>query len=810
MRQLLIAGPLALAVSMAVAAPVAIVEDGQPRAVIVLDNAWEPLQEAAAEMQACLEEASGAKLEIVTKPVEGMASINIGGNTVFTGDDLDLADLDDDGFVIDFPAEDSVQILGPTAFGTEFGVYDFLERYVGVRWLLPGESGRDVPPSRTITVPDHVIRDEPAFFSRTFSGLRGEAQTTWARRNRRHGRIAFHHNLLELFPPETYTLTHPEFFPLRGEERFLPPTNDTHSWQPCFTAPGIVDEAIANIVDYFDRHPDVPSYSLGVNDSGGHCQCESCRARDPGRQNLLGRDHLSDRYFEWANAVVEGVLAVHPDKYFGCLAYSEIFEPPDRVQVHERIIPHMTYDRMKWAHEGLRAEGQELTRRWAARSPTLGWYDYIYGTPYCLPRVWFHQMADYYRFGYENGVRCLYAEAYPNWGEGPKLYVALKLQWDPYRDVDELLDEWYERCVGPEAAPYLKRYYAHWEDFWTRRILDSPWFSEEGQYLAFHFPDYLADIDLEEIAASREWLEAAVAKAGTDRQRARAELLLRAFEYYEASAIAYPRGDLAGAGIDSEEKALAVIDSAEPRTAMADKRRRLSLVEFADHPVLVHPLAVNRGVALTGEGWGATSLWRVFEWIGRSDAVHSRIGGLAETADNQAIRDHARIMLSVADGTAEPINPDPSFEEDGTWSLWVKEGIGSMGATAEQAHSGERSVLCEGMRRGGPNQTLAFEPGRYAAVCFAHTPEDQQPSGTIALTITPRDGNDENLPSFSTTVTPQPGRWQAVAMNYEIPPRINDTDVATLMFLVVVSGLGEQNRLYLDDVMLFRLGPLDE
>ncbi len=58
---------------------------------------------------------------------------------------------------------------------------------------------------------------------------------------RMHGRIGFHHNLIRLFPPETYTQTHPEFFPLHGEERFLPATNSTHHWQPCFTAEGIVD-----------------------------------------------------------------------------------------------------------------------------------------------------------------------------------------------------------------------------------------------------------------------------------------------------------------------------------------------------------------------------------------------------------------------------------------------------------------------------------------------------------------------------------------------------------------------------------------
>ncbi len=810
MRALLTLLTLLAACTALAAAPITIVEDHQPRAAIVLpDDASDQLKAACNEMQALIEQSTGAKLEILTAAPGDLVGIHVGPGSYVNALGLDLGDLDDDGYLITFPDANNIVMLGPTDYGTEFGVYEFLERYVGVRWLLPGPDGTDVPEQATIQVPTEPVREEPAFFSRLFSGLRGGAQATWARRNRMHGRVSFHHNLIRLFPPEQYTETHPEFFPIRGGERLLP-AKGSHGWQPCFTAEGIVEEAISNIIAYFDEHPDVPSYSLGVNDSSGHCECETCRALDPGRKNLIGRDHLSDRYFTWANAVVEGVLEEHPDKYFGCLAYSEIFEPPDRVQVHERIIPYMTYDRMKWVHEGLRAEGEELTRNWAAMSPTLAWYDYIYGTPYCLPRVWFHHMADYYRFGHDNGVRCLYAEAYPNWGEGPKLYVSLKLQWDPYRDVDELLDEWYERCVGPEAAPSLKAYYAHWEDFWTRRILDSAWFTEGGQYLRFSTADYLADIELEEIAESRRLLEATVAATQTDKQRARAELLLRAFEYYEASALAYPGTNVAGKPVDSEESALAVIEDGGQRIAMSVKRRQLALEEFADHPILVHPISITRSAALSGAGWGATSLWQVYDWVERSAAVRSRIQELADTAESSLVRDQAQTILKVVAGTDAALNPDPSFEEAGSWSTWVKWGVGSMGTTDEAAHTGDFSMLCDGMKRGGPHQGLPFEPGRYAAVCFVHTPEGQETSGTVELSITPRDPNNANLAATSTTIVPQPGRWQALATGGEIPAQLSDKDVATLMLIVVVNGFEEGDKVYIDDVNLFRLGPLAE
>ena len=603
---------------------ISIVADGEPRAVIVIPrDAGDQTKEAAELLARYVRASSNAQLAIVTeanrhvggKPV----GIYLGSCACLTELGIDTSGLDGDGFVIRGIAPGHIVIAGPTPYGTEFGVCEFLERYVGVRWLLPGDDGDDVPLKPSIDVPAQQVRQEPAFFSRLLSGLHGDAQATWARRNRMHGRVSFHHNLVRLFPPETYTKTHPHFFPIREGTRYLPPTNNTHAWQPCFAAEGIVDEAVKNICRYFDEHPDVSSYSLGVNDSGGHCECRKCQAEDTGRNNFLGLRDVSDRYFRWCNEVIAGVLERHPDKFFGCLAYSHVAQPPSRVELHPRMVPYMTYDRMKWIDPELRAEGHRMTERWQKTSPTLAWYDYIYGTPYCLPRVWFHHMAEYYRFGRAHGVRALYAEAYPNWGEGPKLYISLKLQWNPQLDVDELLDEWYVRAVGADAAPDLAAYYAHWEEFWTRRILKSKWFRKTGQYLNFGGADYLADVTADEIAQSRSRLERVVRKADTPRQKARAELLLLAFEYYETTAIAYWAGqDRRDRTLRTEGDALRLLDQVERGLLMADKRRRLVMEEFAQHPVLVHPLGFSRYAGLRGDRWGADRMQAVLRAIEKS------------------------------------------------------------------------------------------------------------------------------------------------------------------------------------------------
>ncbi len=808
-RALLIAVLALGATALLAPADVTVVREGRPAAAIVLQpDASEQLAEAVAEMQSLIERSTGARLEIAEAAPEGLTAVHVGRTTAVEALSIDLGDLDGDGFVIEFPDERTIVILGPTDWGTEFGVYDFLERYVGVRWLMPGPDGTYVPERETITITPEPVRDQPAFFSRKYFGLGNEAQWLWARRNRLHDRIEFHHNLYRLFPHSDVE-EHPEFFPIHNGERYLPPAETYYMrWQPCFTAPGIVETAIERIVRYFDEHPEAESYSLGVTDGSGHCECDSCRALDSGRKNAIGRDHLTDRYITWANAVVEGVLEHHPDKWFGFLAYSEIFEPPDRVPVHPRLIPYVTYDRMKWIDPEIRAAGEEVTRRWAQAVPVVGWYDYIYGASYLVPRVYFHEMADYYRSGYEDGVRVLTAEAYPNFGEGPKLYVSLKLQWDPYADVDALLDEWYTLAVGPDAAPYLKRYYAHWEDFWTRRILDSEWWTERGQYLRFNVPTYLEDVSLDEIAQCREWLEAAVANTHTDKQRARANLLLRAFEYYEASAIAYPRKRPAPE-LATEAEALAWLDKVALASQMAVARRRMSAEEFEPHPFLHHCFHIDRYPLIAGRDWGARDLWTLFDWAARSEVMRTRIEALTAEGQPEGLRIHAQTMLLALTPDIAAINANPSFEDgEGTpaagWSMWLQDGVGTLTLSQEAAHSGLWGLLGEGIQYGGPMQVLDFAPGRYCLVARLFVPEGQPDGGYVDVTLYPIGEGNRNLPGSGVSrITPTPGVWHTVAtvMDVREPP----DGAARIRAGIWARDFPPGKRIYFDDIVLVRL-----
>ncbi|NLF70028.1 MAG: DUF4838 domain-containing protein [Candidatus Anammoximicrobium sp.] len=807
------------------AGDVKIVGEGEPAATVVIGQAASAqVQAAAGSLVQYVFEASGARLPIVRDDAlpedRTSALIHVGTNRLPVTQNLLPAEWDADGFVMLAKGQDLV-IAGPSDDGTEFGVYDFLERYVGVRWLLPGDDGTDVPCRKTIVVPEGRIQDQPVFFSRLLSGLKGAAQTRWARCNRMHGRVSFHHNLLHLFPPSRYAKSHPEFFPvLKDQARYLPTRDDDNGWQPCFTAPGIVEEAIRNISQYFRDHPQVTSYSLGMNDSGKFCRCADCLARISGDENYLGWVDYSDLYYDWCHRVITGVLKEHPDKWFGCLAYFNVAAPPAKATVHPRLVPYITYDRMKWIDADLRAAGEAATRQWQQSVPSFAWYDYIYGTPYCLPRVYFHHAGDYLRFAADHGVKAHYAEIYPNFGEGPKPYVHLRLWWNPRQDVDQLLAEWYERCVGPDAAPFLAKYYGLWERFWTRDIQQSAWFNKPGTWLAFSSPGYLADVRTADVTESRRLLEACIERCQTDRQRARARLLEKAFQYYEASALAY----LAHAKVqrlpaDTEADALAVLDSAASGLEMAQRRRQLALDVFPKDPVLINPLGIDRFPALSGLTWGGGGLWTVADWVVKGDnRVRQRVQELAADGKTELVRQQAAVLLAWADGETQRVSGNPSFEEgrDGQaagWSYWRKpdvppeKPVGRMVRSREVAHSGDYSLLCDAMLRGGPVQTLAAaQPGRYVAIAWIHAPAGQTSPGTVELSVTPLDEQGRNLPGFSSgRIQPPSGRWTLVTLGLEIPEKIEASRVVRVRLVPIVDGFQEGGQVFLDDVGLHRI-----
>ncbi len=501
--------------SLALQAQITLVKDRKPVADIV---AAEGAQKPIGALNAYLKKSTGTTLPFI-KTESQRAKLTFKTDST----------LDREEFKVDFPDATTIAITAGSEDGLAVAVWDFLERHLGIRWLFPGELGEVVPKHDTLSIPTTPYGDKPDFLSRQFAA-RGNAQVQW--RNKLHAcrlRVGFHHNLLNLYAPEEFADAHPEFYPIMSDGKRFDPKTSKKRWQPCFTAPGIAEAGAEKIIKILDNNPKKHSYSLGVNDTNNHCRCPACLAIVGEKRNFRGLYHYSPVYIPFANKIAGLVCEKHPDCKIGFLAYSCILEPVDGLKLHENLVPFMTLDRHKWIDKEQEAYGHALTERWRALSNHLGWYDYIYGGAYALPRVYFHHCADYLRWGYAHGVRHIFAEYYPreDWHEGPKFYLYMKLLWNVNTDVDATLDEWYNLAVGPKAAPYLKEYYARLEDFWTHRVQNTEWFRRGGQYLKMKSDDYLEAYTFQELEKSEELMTKVLELSDN---KPRAQMFMDAFQ----------------------------------------------------------------------------------------------------------------------------------------------------------------------------------------------------------------------------------------------------------------------------------------
>ncbi len=458
--------------------------DGEQQAIIVFDPdakrfepEWTRDYEARSEahpqeeLAEYLEKATGHKFEVVVEadfePGVGKFPIYVGPCAI-TRQTLgeELAQLHREGFMIVVePAR--VFLVGPRRLSTYWAVCQFLEDYVGVRWLIPGPLGEDIlPQERIVIAPTHRV-EVPAMLSRAWSGAgKAPGGVTWSFRQRVsvgiYPKYRFSHQLGKIFPPDEYYEQHPEFYPILNGKRWQPGQG---RWQPCMTEPGTVKVAAQAARDYWAEHPDMESFALGMADNHSFCQCADCAALWQPKNKFGGRYSLL--YFSWLDKVAREVEKTNPDKLLGCLAYGPCVPPPEGIELDRSILPYITFTIADTYAPRYRDAVRELVELWGAKVDQIGQYDYAYGIGFVLPRIYTHLVQDTIRDGVKHNLKGAYAEVYPNWGlDGPRLYLTARIWWNPDVDIDALFDDWNERMFR-EAAEPMKKYFRRCEEAWV-------------------------------------------------------------------------------------------------------------------------------------------------------------------------------------------------------------------------------------------------------------------------------------------------------------------------------------------------------
>ena len=445
-----------------------LVKDGRSDYVIVLSRIASPSEEyAALDLQKVIEEICGCKIPLVRSPeVQSGKRIFIGSSLYVDSllADMDIAAFGDEEFVIRTVADDIVIAGGPLR-GTMYGVFTFLEKYLGCRWYTA--EVKKIPKAKFIALPVIDDRQKPAFeYRETYYT---EAQDRyWATHNKVNsssadlpeevgGRIAyanghFVHTFYQLLPPEKYFRRHPEYFSLVNGKRV------GERGQLCLTNPDVLRIAIREVEKWIKENPDARIVSISQNDWEGYCECENCRQIDEQEGS-----HAAT-VVRFVNAIADALGKKYPHIYFDTLAYTYTQTPPKTLRARDNVIIRLCHmapscDSHPLATCPLNADYVRDLQGWRQKAKNIYVWHYVTNFHgYLIPFPNFNAIRQDIPFYQQNGVKGIFCQGNSARGGGGEFaelrsFVLAKLLWDPTIDVDAVIDDFMSGVYGRAAEP---------------------------------------------------------------------------------------------------------------------------------------------------------------------------------------------------------------------------------------------------------------------------------------------------------------------------------------------------------------------
>jgi len=489
--------------------PLYIAEDGVSDYFIVADTENdECIATAADELQTYLEKICGVSLPVVSESSlpEGGKAIALGETAISDSVQFDYSVIKEDGFLLHSDGENFI-IRGEDSRGTLFGVYTFLEEYLGVRWFTP--TLEVVPENDDVIIDKNLHRVvEPSFSVR-----RNDAMgTNESYRARTKMNVSFHKNaekyggtltyslwdasLLTLVPKSLFS-EHPEYFAV-GED------GNRTTDHVCLTNPDVLDLVVENAREIMTNATNGAKFiHIGQDDNINYCRCENCEA-------------LYEKYgavcaptIIFTNNLADILGPEFPDYTFTFYAYNETDRPPTDTSLKCRpnVAPVLCgLHKACRSHSLLQCGAQDgddsFINLYGDPEPTIAedfrvWteiaektYIYDYTINFLLSAQFFSNfeyMQETMAYMHDIGItgyiyNC--GDGHPAAFNELRNYLLCKLQWDVNADVEYHMNDFLKAYYGEEAAGYIKEII----DIQTAQIkatahaFDFDWHYQSGYY----------------------------------------------------------------------------------------------------------------------------------------------------------------------------------------------------------------------------------------------------------------------------------------------------------------------------------------
>lgn len=437
------------------------------RVILVPDVCSKAELYAATELQRFLTDATGEHLDIVHECLGQALSGFVVGRCLRARRVMAtpaFTKLGEDGILLVSDGKD-VYLLGSNQRAQIYAVYEFLERFLGVRFLAwdcvvtPRVSKLTFPPMEIAYTPQFMYRETLYFNSfpkdialrHRLNGPMCDCDATVG------GRWAFQpyvHSFAQLVPPDTYFEAHPEYFSLIHGKR----VGNACDAQLCLTNPDVLRIATAQVLRWIETMPDVPIFDVSQNDGDGACECDACMAlvQEEGSQH--------GPILRFVNAIADAVAARHPDKWIETLAYHYSTRPPALTRPRPNVIIRLCHvgNYFRGFAEDDRGSGfAEYLDAWSkVTSRIFIWHYATNFGHYLAPNQNLLGLAKDIKTYAAKGVNGVMVQA--NYqspgGELAELrqYLAARLLWDPSQDPAVLRREFCEGYYGDAAQTVLE------------------------------------------------------------------------------------------------------------------------------------------------------------------------------------------------------------------------------------------------------------------------------------------------------------------------------------------------------------------
>ncbi|MGN0832829.1 MAG: DUF4838 domain-containing protein [Kiritimatiellia bacterium] len=333
-----------------------------------------------------------------------------------------------------------VLFAGKTAKGDSYAAADFLKRFTGYR-EFGGAFGRVTPPVASLTAmnlpDDFTYREEPDVPSYRLAWCVGSE--AFSRCDRLTCMST--HAMDKMVTPDLYA-EHPEYFPLVNGVR-VQPGDVNRPWNPCMSNPDLPKLFRAYAKRFFEENPDALGIPMGVNDGGGDCNCDGCRA--------VFERH-GNQYVEFYNLAARILAETHPGKLLAFIAYSRRCSraPEPDFRFADNVLVEVT------------GSANNFDDWKACGVKHFGAYEYLYQTGFTrlAPACYTHVIADRLReLVRDYNLTTFWEESFAGTSvfDGGRQYVTDELLWNLHADVEALLADYYTSLYGP-AAGAMRRF----------------------------------------------------------------------------------------------------------------------------------------------------------------------------------------------------------------------------------------------------------------------------------------------------------------------------------------------------------------